>query len=174
MIRSFKRLRRIVGRWDGSRQAPRRPSSRTPISPTPSSLMPGCSSNGIQQAGAPRHMLRLTAAARPRQNRKPHSPAHADRGFLHGWLSYAKQRPKPFTIPVVHAINWCTRKLPFASRRGRRKWSGWSHISCASSDFRRADARKFGTCRVSFRRYEHSARPPLVTSEQFSVHLEVS
>ena len=114
MIRLFKRLRHIVGRRDGSRQAPRRPSSCTPISSTPSSLMPGCSSSGIQQAGAPRHMLRLEAAARPRLLRKPHSPAHADRGFLHGWLSYARQRPKPFTISAVRTGLVISQKPTFA------------------------------------------------------------
>jgi hypothetical protein len=82
--------------------------------------MPGCSSNGIQQAGAPRHMLRLTAAARPRQIRKPHSPAHADRGFLHGGLSYAKQRPKPFTKMAIQTAPAITQKLSFTQ-------------SCASS-----------------------------------------
>jgi hypothetical protein len=59
-------------------------------------------------------MLRLTAAARPRQIRKPHSPAHADRGFLHGWLSYAKQRPKPFTIAAIRDAAFVTQNLPLA------------------------------------------------------------
>ena len=61
-------------------------------------------------------MLRLEAAARPRQIRKPHSPAHADRGFLHGWLSYAKQRPKPFSIQDIRAAFAFARYLPLLRR----------------------------------------------------------
>ena len=40
----------------------------------------------IRQAGLQRHMPRRTAGLQSRQNGKPHSPALADRGFLHGWL----------------------------------------------------------------------------------------
>ena len=112
MIRLFKRLRHIVGRRDGSRQAPRRPSSCTPISATSSPLRLKGYLHDVQQAGAPRHMPPPAAGPRSRQIRKPHSPVHADRGFLHGWLCDAERHPKPFTFSVIRAPSAVTRKLP--------------------------------------------------------------
>ena len=53
-------------------------------------------------AESERHEQRRTPSVRPRQNGKPHSAVHADRGFLHGWLCDAKRHPKPFTISVVN------------------------------------------------------------------------
>jgi len=56
MIRLFQRPRHIVGRRDGSRQAPRRPSTCTPISATSSPLrLKGCPDD-VQLANVPRHM----------------------------------------------------------------------------------------------------------------------
>ena len=110
MIRSLKRLRYIVGRRDGARQAPRRPSPCSPISPTPSSLRLNCCPDDVQQAGAPRYMRPPAAEPQSRQIRKPHSPVHADRGFLHGWLCDAKRHPKPFTISAVRSALLISRK----------------------------------------------------------------
>src|SRR5687768_5217261 len=97
----FIRPRHVTGRWDGARPAPRRPA---PGTPTPRKAPPTAPSTGLtadRWARLESLAPQLLASARPHQNRKPHSAAHADRGFLHGWLSYAKQRPKPFTIGGV-------------------------------------------------------------------------
>lgn len=122
MIRLFKRLRRIVGRRDGSRQTLQRPSSCTPISPLPSPLRLKGRQDDVQQAGAPRHMPPPAAGLRSRQIRKPHSPVHADRGFLHGWLCDAERHPKPFTLTVVQIVVTVARK-----RTGERRLNAVSN-----------------------------------------------
>lgn len=103
MIRLFKRQRHVASRPKGSRRTPQPPSSCTLISSTASPLVPQYSLDDIHLDNAPRHMPRFPASIRPIQNGKPHSAAHADRGFLHGWLCDAKRHPKPFTVPDVQA-----------------------------------------------------------------------
>jgi hypothetical protein len=101
MTRLFIRPRHVTGRWDGSRPAPQ----RSPLCPPISSTLPlptlERSPDAVHLQGWPRHMPPLLAPNRPHQIGKPHSAAHADRGFLHGWLCDAKRHPKPFTIPAV-------------------------------------------------------------------------
>jgi hypothetical protein len=48
-------------------------------------------------AGAARPMPRRAAGLQSRQHGNPHNPEHGHRGILHGWVSYAKRRPKLFT-----------------------------------------------------------------------------
>src|SRR5690606_11128595 len=91
----------LASRRDGSRLALQRPSPCTPISSTSSPLAPEASPSGDYPAESERHEQRRTPSVRPRQNGKPHSAVHADRGFLHGWLCDAKRHPKPFTIAAV-------------------------------------------------------------------------